>query len=670
MRHVFAATLWLIFSCTIDAADPYPKQIPAQDLSKLDIEDLMQITVEAASLHKQSIEDAPASVTIITQDEIRRYGWRTLAQALSYAGGLYTTTDRTYTSVGIRGFGLPGDNGTRFLLMVNGHNMADNIFGQTGWVEQNLPLDMTLVKQIEIIRGPSSALYGSNGIFATINIVTLSPHEFQGALVRTETGSFGEKKVQAASSVDLGHGATLLLSASILNNAGEHSIYLRQADFPATNYGRAIDMNSEKGYHLFGNLVWHDWQVMALFGGTQRIQPVSWGPTIFNDRGTRVTDIRNFFEVTYTHNFDTTHTLQWRSSYDSYRGPGIFHYALDNGIEDNRNFITGDWISTQVNYRTPVTHFGTLTVGTEARFDLRALQRVIDVKPVYQQFLSIDSRDKYFAVFAQYEWELTAKWKLDLGARFDHSQYRPSFVSPRAALIYQPSSRVSYKLLYGRAFRNPSAFELFYDDGGFSTAANPALRPEKANTFEFDVDRKLGRRLNASFSAYHYSMNDLLVGMYTPAGLFQFQNAERVRASGVEVELNGHPVRWLELATALSQQRAVNLAHDYPLANSPGPVAKLRLAVPLLSSRFSLAGAAQYRGPRQTPDGATLPSVWLSDVTVSSNRLPSNLEFQAGVRNIANRKYFDPVALDARFDTLPVPGRSMFVSLTWRKAGQ
>lgn len=134
MRLVFAATLWLIFAGIIAAAGPDPKQIPAQDLSKLDIEDLMQITVQAASLHKQSIEDAPASVTIITQDEIRRYGWRTLAQALSYAGGLYTTTDRTYTSVGIRGFGLPGDNGTRFLLMVDGHNMADNIFGQTvGW---------------------------------------------------------------------------------------------------------------------------------------------------------------------------------------------------------------------------------------------------------------------------------------------------------------------------------------------------------------------------------------------------------------------------------------------------------------------------------------------------------------------------------------------------------
>jgi outer membrane receptor protein involved in Fe transport len=73
-----------------------------------------------------------------------------------------------------------------------------------------------------------------------------------------------------------------------------------------------------------------------------------------------------------------------------------------------------------VSYRTPVPHFGELTVGVETQFDLRALQRVIDVKPVYQQFLSIDRRDRYIAFFAQEEWELTRKWKLDVGARFDY----------------------------------------------------------------------------------------------------------------------------------------------------------------------------------------------------------------------------------------------------------
>src|SRR5882672_9710995 len=107
---------------------------PSTDVSNLDIEQLMQIKVQAASLHEQSPEDAPASVTVITQDEIRRYGWRTLTQALNYAGGLYTSSDRTYTSIGVRGFGLPGDFGTRFLIMVDGHNIADNIFSQTAWV--------------------------------------------------------------------------------------------------------------------------------------------------------------------------------------------------------------------------------------------------------------------------------------------------------------------------------------------------------------------------------------------------------------------------------------------------------------------------------------------------------------------------------------------------------
>ncbi len=640
---------------------------PPADVSNLDLEQLMQIKVQAASLHEQSLEDAPASVTVITQDEIRRYGWRTLAQALNYAGGLYTSSDRSYTSIGVRGFGLPGDFGTRFLIMVDGHNMADNIYSQTAWVEQNFPLDLTLVKRIEIIRGPSSALYGSNGIFATINVVTLPAEEFQGTMVRVETGSLGEKKVQAASSVAPVHGARLLLSGSVLNDAGEHEIYFPEADSPATNHGRAIDMNSEKGYHLFGDFTWHNWRVTGLFGGSQRIQPISWGPTIFNDRGTRVTDIRNFVEATYTHKFDALRVLEWSTSYDGYRGPGIFHYPLENGVEDNRNFFSGDWMTTQVSYRTPVPHFGGLTVGVQTQFDFRALQRVIDVKPAYQEFLSIDKRDKNVAIFAQEEWELARKWKLDVGARFDDSRYHPGFISPRVALIYQPTARVSYKLLYGRAFRNPSAYMLFYDDGGFSTAANPAARPEKANTYEFDIERKLTRRLNGTVSVYRYDMNDLLVGAYTPSGLFQIQNADRVRASGIEAGINGHPARWLEVAASVSVQRAINLAHRYPLADSPGQVGKLRVSVPLFSNRLSLAAGARCMGTRQSLAGDTLPSLCVSDFTISSQRLPANLEMQAGIRDLAGVKYADPVALAAGYDTMPQPGRSAFLTLTWRR---
>ena len=628
----------------------------------------MQIKVQAASLHEQSLEDAPASVTVITQDEIRRYGWRTLGEALSSARGIYTFSDRTFTYGGVRGFSLPGDFGQRFLLMVNGHNMADNIVGESNRLAEDFPLDMTLVKRIEIIRGPSSALYGTSGIFLTINVVTFSPEKLKAAEVHAEAGSLGEKKLQAMTSMSLPHGASLLLSGSLFNDAGQHSIYFAEDNYPATNYGRAINMNGQRGYHLFGDFVWRGWNVTALFGARSLIQPISFGPTIFNDRGSRLIDSRNFIDATYTHDFDSSRSLQLRIDYDSYRAQTIYHVAFDPyaaGVEDNRDVFHGDWVGSQITYRFPVSHFGSLTVGTSARFDVRALIENFDVQPVYQQYIDLDKRDKEFAVFAQDEWDLTRKWKLNLGVRFDYSAYRRHSISPRAALIYQPSTKVSYKFLYGRAFRNPTAFELFYSLA-FAQIQNPSARPEKANTFEFVVERKLAREVNALLSVYHYDLKGLLVGVITPGGLLQYQNTDTARASGVEVEFNGHPVHWLEFVTSLAVQRAIDSSHNYPLANSPGQIGKLRFSVPLFANRFSLASGMQYMGSRQTSDTATLPSLFLADITATSKRLPGNLEMQAGVRNLWGVKYSDPIALYVKYDTMPQPGRSVFLTLTWR----
>jgi outer membrane receptor protein involved in Fe transport len=604
--------LWLALILCLALTPRFVYAGDQQDLSDLDLEQLMQIKVEAASLHEQSLEDAPASVTVITQDEIRRYGYRTLGEALSSARGMFVSYDHTYHFLGVRGLSVPGDYGTHFLVMINGHSMADNILSQTTWFGQDFPVDMTLVKRIEIIRGPSSSLYGTDGMFATINIVTIRPEEFGGTQVRTEVGTLGEKKLQAASSIPLGHGATLLLSGALFNDAGEHSIVIPGENSPATNFGRAIDMDGEKGYHLFGNLTWHDWSILAVFDARPKIQPVSWGPTVFNDRGNRAIDSRNFIDATYTHKFDESRSLQWRMYYDNYRFRGIFRYPSTDGIADTRDFFYGDWIGSEASYRFPVPHFGSLTVGGEGRVDLRALQQTIYDKADQGPSLSIDKRDKSLGVFVQDEWDLTRAWKLDLGARLDYSEFRHTFVSPRAALIYQPSTRVSYKFLYGRAFRNPTAFELFYTDPVAATLANPAARPENETTLEFVIERKLTSRVNALLSAYRYDVSDLLVGEYTAGGEFQYRNAGRNHASGLEIELNGHPVRWLEMVASLAVQRAVNSDRNYPLANSPGQVGKLRLSVPLFIKRLSLASGTQYLGSRQTLGGATLPPLFLT----------------------------------------------------------
>ena len=112
--------------------------------------------VRAASKGLTSVDEAPASTTVLTQEELRAFGWRTLAEALSGVRGFFLADDRTYTYVGVRGFSPPGDLNTRILILWDGHAMNDVWAGQ-GYAAHDLSVDLEEVERIEVVRGPGSA---------------------------------------------------------------------------------------------------------------------------------------------------------------------------------------------------------------------------------------------------------------------------------------------------------------------------------------------------------------------------------------------------------------------------------------------------------------------------------------------------------------------------------
>jgi iron complex outermembrane receptor protein len=666
VRMAILLTFALVWALPCLPGQPPPGSIqPSPDLDALTLDQLMALTLDqlmdvevvGAALHPQTLQDAPASVTVITAENIRKYGYRTLGEALAAVRGFYMTNDRSYETMGVRGFSLPGDYTSHLLVMVNGHNMADNIFDYMLYYGNDFPIDMNLIKQIEIIRGPSSALYGSNAIFATINIVTKSPEEAGPLSLTLDTGSFGEKKAQIVETASVG-GAKILFSGSMFNNAGQSLLFFPQFDNPQNNYGEAIDMNTERGYHFFSTLDWRNWTVTAAFAGHDLIQPISWGPAIFNNRGSQNADNRDFIDAAYARRI-VGGTLQWRIYYDSFHYKGRAEYALgDGGVEDNRTSLLGNWVGTQLTYRVRPLFVGDITAGVEGKIDLRSRQESYDISPLPIQYLNTSHPNRSLGLFFQDEKKLSQLWKLDLGFRFDNALYGHDFLSPRAALIYQPSDW-TVKFLYGRGFRDPSAFQLFFSDG-FAAQANPLARPEAADTVEVDVERKLGKRMNVQASAYGYRLRDFLLGLALPDGLIQYQNDDTIEAEGVEFEINGRPANWLEATASYGLQRARD--NSGLLDNSPQHLAKLRFALPL-GRKFDLSSGMQYASSRITLAQNLLPPLYLADFTLTSKRLLRDFDVRLGLRNAFNRNYNDPVALSPVVDSMPQPGRSFFVEL-------
>ena len=643
---------FLLYASMVSADD---KAVPADDPLFGSIP-----VVEAAALHSQTLQEAPADVTVVTAEEIHRYGYRTLNDALAYVRGFFTSQDGIYHYVGVRGFSLLGDFNTRFLVMLNGHPLTDQVYDSNGFFGQDLGIDMDLVSRIEIIRGPSSALFGSNGMLANINIVTKSPVDLDKYSVSVEADSSGAKKTSVSSSVYLGKGANLLVSASVFNDDGGA---LR---FPGV-INPVSGVNGQKGYHTFANLVWRNWTVTAYFNARAKQPPVPWGTSaVLFQRGDSVDDSRNFLQAEYNRDLGPG-KLHWQIYYDNYRYRDRFYYPINDpvndasaSLEDVRSIARADSIGSQLTWQTEFVRVGEFTVGAEFDGQLRNLQQVYTEAPSASYFPAITDPDDTSATFVQQQWKISRALTAYGGARLDYSRNFGFNLSPRLAVVYRLSPKTTYKLVYGRPFRNPSAFERDFTDGGASFLSNPGLRPESAQTLEGSVERKVRSNVSVILNVYDYRLSRLIVANFLAGDVQQYQNTGSSDSSGAEIEVRAKARSGLEADASYSFGHVVQGGNSDP-GDQPSQIAKLRIATPI-RRMFWFAFAFQYMSTRLDVNGTPVRPVALGDVTLSSSKPFNGWDVMAGIRNVAGWRYFDPAAVS--LPQIPGEGRSFFIKLT------
>jgi len=152
--------------------------------------------------------------------------------------------------MGVRGLLRPGGYNDAILLLVNGHTYNDDIYGQA-FLGTEFGIDMEAIERIEVVRGPSSALYGGNAMFAVVNVVTASGQELPGIRPLVETGSYGRKRAQISFGHVFANGLDLMASGSVLDIDGHSDLFFPEYNSPETNNGVAHDADGDRALNFF-----------------------------------------------------------------------------------------------------------------------------------------------------------------------------------------------------------------------------------------------------------------------------------------------------------------------------------------------------------------------------------------------------------------------------------
>jgi iron complex outermembrane receptor protein len=581
------------------------------DLFEMPLEELKEIEIAStATLTEVQPRLVPAAVTTITEEQIQACGARSLLEVLEiyvpnlqWWGGYWEADN-----IGLRG--IIGDHDDKYLLLVNGRVMNERT--HFGVVSERDLVMMRDIHHIDVVRGPGSAMYGPGAVIMVINIITHNAKTFEGTEVTGRTGA-----IEEFYSGELKHGRKfkdgdggIFAYAGIGKYPGANphdSPRIFGFDFPAAPAGTTPDpwdghqrgkpLTSASGndgedfrhrmpMKLYTEITKGNWDIWLRYtrGGKQMVLPTrmlargpyGWGEWMgppYGDSGYGYQQATGF--IGYKKDLDEKTVLDLSFSYD------MFDFEVKNNLWVVPAFREDKYFS-KATIRHDINPQHKIAVGVEVLYGEYGYR-----SPGWPDWSSGDEGEgggidnefanvggmprwstRMISVVGEHQWTINDQWTAFLGARIDDHTYTKKLFSPRAALVFTPNKKDTYKLMWARSVRANSE-ERMKDTAMMSGGTSD---PEKLDSLELRYERKHNENLDFAASGFlHYKFE--LIG-YVQAAQAQVVLGEQ-KDWGFELEALYHTDRTrlgishgftklieFEL-TDPTQQTVQNSAHQY-----------------------------------------------------------------------------------------------------------
>ncbi len=664
--RILLATTTLVFSTSAKAATD--KDIEA--LFSLSLEELMEVEIYTASQESETAAESPATISVITAEQLNQWGIINLHDAISFLPGI--VKNETYigqTTQTFRGIN-PGLFNNKSLYLINGHPSYESLFGST--LLDYIPLEM--VERIEVVRSPASVLYGTNAMSGVINIITKQGTENSNdATVRA--GSHSHKYGSIVY-----HTNNLSMAASVKRDDGyDYSGTLDEAGNPVDmDYRYDVDNIFIDGYG-------EDWRINAAIFDREKaflgINPWVWHQGIFE---TYV----GYIDANKKYRFDTSELNIWLR-YDvsdkdihtsNFPLPGTAaecsFYNVSNvspvcpapgSPADTASTVYNkvERYSLEVQYKDQVNENLSYIVGSSFESqDSDPLVFLYDADNSLNRTAIDSSQDtQTTAIYGQVKYRANEDTILVAGVRGeDNSEAGTSDLMPRLGVTYQVKPQTYIKLLYSEAFRTPMFIEKYVQLPGV-LLGDENLDRETIKTYELGLDANLDENNQIQISLFSICLEDeiLRFPLGPPDPTAEYRNGVGKEMQGIEAEWKSIVSEKLELILNASY---VDGDDDSLMEDDAPYIANFASNVMItyhLASHWNASLTAQYIGEQDYVLASTSTRGTIDDYTLinlSSTYRIDQHALRLILHNITDEKYTYPEPV--RRNIADVPGGPEF----------